>query len=319
MNQLLRYEWDDNDIEIIETENFESNPYPVLKNMEKVDFEYIDKTLMTEEDQLVNEIEGIIQSIAVEVTDKIVNKKIIPNKRFDEIDKLKLKYIGDIKLAFKKSFIKMYKEGVKTWKQEQRRQDFADSTEIMPDEYTDWLDSKAFMEAGRIGDAYLNGVKQELLIGIENGYGEKKIISNLNQKFNTEMVAGATQSPIFTMADLQLIVRMNLNASFNKARYINGLALQDKIDYNVYFQFSEVRDGYDYNRKGKLISHPFSGFIHGKYVLAGTELAQRLQYPLHYNDRGLIVTVDDGYAEIPEDMILTSMPDLSNYSGMTIS
>ena len=42
------------------------------------------------------------------------------------------------------------------------------------------------------------------------------------------------------------------------------------------------------------------------------------QYPLHYNDRGLIVTVDSSYAEIPESMVLTEMPNLAGYTGLTI-
>lgn len=292
---------------------FESGQYPVTKNMERVDFKKIDKMFTEQEEQLYKQIDGNIEDMALEAIDRIENKKIVPNKRFDEIDKFQLKYVGDLKMSFKKMFIQIYKDGIVEWKKETPKKEFADQSEIMPDEYTEWLNSKAFMEAGKLADAYKIASKQILITGIENGYSEKKILSDLYQAFSRVAVAGATVKPIFTEARLRNIIRTDINASFNKGRYIQSLDLSEKSKTPIYNLFSEVLEGNDVE------SHPFSKFIHGKYVLQGTELAQRLQYPMHYQDRGIMLTVDSGVEAIPPDKVLTSMPDLSKYDGLLIS
>ena len=64
--------------------------------------------------------------------------------------------------------------------------------------------------------------------GILLFYGEKKIISNLSQMLSTNKVLGATKDPVLTAGDLQLITRMNISTSFNKARYLMAEDLQEK-------------------------------------------------------------------------------------------
>jgi len=289
-----------------------SEKYPVTKNMERVDFTAIDKKVSVDEQKLAVEIESIIDRIAVKAIDDIQNKSIVPKKKFSDIDKFQLKYIGDLKIAFKNEFVNMYKYGLSTWKKEQPNKEFQDSSEILPDEYLDWLNSKAFMEAGKLSDAYKIMIKQELVLGIENGWTEKQIISNIQQQFSFEQVPGATKKPLFDDAYIELICRMNINASFNKARYIQAMDLSEKSNGDVYIMFSEVLEGQDTN------SHPFSEFIHGKMVLMGTDLAQRLQYPLHYGDRGVAITLNSLYDDIDPAEVLDTMPDLSGYTGLTI-
>ena len=312
-NNVIKSDLEDDVIEENEQKKMEADKFPIEKNMERVDFKKIGSMFETEEDLLYKDIENNIEDMAVEITDRISNKKIIQQKRFDEIDKLQLKYVGDLKLAFKKAFVKMYKQGIVEWKAEQPSKEFADQSEILPDEYLEWLNSKAFMEAGKMADKYKTMVKQTLIVGIENGKSEKEIMSDLWQAFATTKVVGATVNPTFNEGYLRTIVRTNINASFNKGRYIQSLELSDKLKTPVYNLFSEVLEG------NTPESHPISSFIHGKYVLQGTELAQRLQYPLAYNDRGIMLTAYGGIDDIPEDKILTAMPDLSKYDGLLIS
>lgn len=297
---------------------FENDDFPITQNMERTDFGKINNILTTHESQLLKDVEIVLQKICTEITDRIEKKKIISDKKFHEIDKLQLKYVGDLRLAFQNIFKAIYKEGKDSWKSENKsKKQMQGNNEILPDEYLAWLKSKAYMEAGKLADAYKTYIKQQMIIGLENGYPENKIVSNIDQGFSLEDIPGSSGKPVYTMGQLGTIVRMNISASFNKARYLQALDLSDSSETPVYGLYSEVMEGHDY-KNGKLISHPFSGFIHGKYVLMGTELAQRLQYPLHFNDRGVLITVDSGYADIPEDKILTQMPDLSKYSGLTI-
>jgi len=290
-----------------------NNDFPVTAGMERIDFNKIENIIDTAEDKLFNDVDDIVEKISIEAIDRIDNKNIISKKRFDEIDKFQLKHVGELKLAYKKGFRKMYVEGVNSFKDELPKVELRRDNELMPDEFKVWLNSQAFMEAGKMADAYKTMVKQTLLISLENGWSGKKTFEQLEQQFARIKVAGATAKPVFTEGRLKTIVRTNLSTSFNKGRYLQSLELSEESNLPIYRLFSEVLSGHDTD------SHPWSKKIHGKYVKQGTELSQRLQYPMHFNERGIDTVAIGGVDEIPQDQILTSMPDLSSFSGMLIS
>ena len=281
--------------------------------MQHADFVKIEMALNKYEDILYNDMENVIESMATEVVDRVENKKIIMERKFDEVDKFQLKNVGDLKLVFKKVFRQVFTDSTKLWKQEQKNQKKEFQEELLPEEYYGWLNSAAYMEAGKIADKYKTTVKQVMLQAINQGWSEAKSARVLHEVFARTKADNATVSPAYTEGQLKTIVRMNVSNSFNKARYLQGTELADKSDSDIYFQFSEILEGKTAE------SHPWSEFIHGKYVKAGTPLAEHLQYPMHFNDRGVVLTIDSAIDAIPPDKILYDMPDTGSYTGMTIS
>lgn len=280
--------------------------------LERVNFKKINSVFTEEEEIFYKEIDNTLDIISIEAIDRIQNKKIVANKRMDEINKFQLKYVGDLRRTFQKAFQRLYIFGLDSWKSEQPKEKFETKNELLPSEYNQWLTSSAYMEAGKLADAYKTMVKEELLVGINNGWSEKKIMERIKAKFARAQIPGTDVAPLFKGSRIRTIVRTNINSSFNKARYMQSLKLSEEPKAQIYRLFSEILEGRTKE------SHPFSKVIHGKYVLQGTEISQRLQYPMHYNDRGVEITIDGSLFPIPPNKILTAMPDLSQYKGLLI-
>lgn len=284
-----------------------------LSNAEqKVNFSKIDNFFTDKEEKAQAEFSDIAYKIFVDISNKIINKKIITEKKLDEIEKLTIQgsLIGDIKKLLQSTFGQAYKEGKASIIDELNiNKNFAISASELPEpEYYMWIKTLSKEIAGELAGAYLTETKKVLLMGIQSGYSEKKIVQQLEEAFSLAQKAGSIQTPAITENRLGTIVRTNLNAAFNKARYNEVIQINNDSKDTYYKVFSEILDGRN---------HPFSLFIHGKAVKVGTDLDQMLQYPMHYNDRGLAVYVNAQVEGEPPN-VLEQMPPLQGYSGLLI-
>lgn len=279
---------------------------------QKVNFSKIDNLFEAQENKLIADIVDIIDEIGVDMTNKIINKNILSGKKIEEINNLLIKgsYIGNLKTVFQKNLKQMANEGKQSILEELQPIKFAIAkNELLESEYYTYILTLSKELAGELAGTYLTQTKKVLLVAIRDGWSEQKTIQALNEVYSTAKEVGSIVAPAITEGRLRTIVRTNLNAAFNKARHIQVVQLNDQTKDVYYKQFSEILD--DRN-------HPFSVFINGKSVKVGSELDQRLQYPLHYNDRGVAVYIN-GTIEGEPDNILTSMPNLASYSGLLIS
>lgn len=278
----------------------------------KVNFSKIDSFFMDKEDKAIAEFSDIAYKIFIDISNKIVNKKIITEKRFDEIEKLTIQgsLVGDIKKLLQFTLGQAYKEGKSSILDELNiKKSFAISASELPEpEYFLWIQTLSKEIAGELAGEYLAETKQILLMGIQGGTSEKKIIQQLDEAYKLAKSAGSIQTPAITQNRVGTIVRTNINAAFNKARHNEVIKINEETKDTYYKVFSEILDGR---------SHPFSAFIHGKAVKVGSDLDKILNYPLHYQDRGVAVYVNATVEGEPPN-ILTQLPNLQGYSGLLI-
>jgi hypothetical protein len=278
----------------------------------KVNFAKIESFFEEKETSMMASIQDLIDEIHIDVSNKVANKKIVSGKKYSDIENFLIKgsYIGQLKTIFQKHLKQAAKEGKLFFLEEMQPQKFAlPENELLEPEYFDYISTLSKEVAGEIAGLYLIETKKTLLAAIQKGWSEKKTIQALQEVYNLAKLPDGIASPAITENRLMTIVRTNLNAAFNKGRHIQAIQMNDKTKDVYYKVFSEILDGRN---------HPFSAFIHGKAVRVGTELDQRLSYPLHYNDRGVAVYVNATIEGDPPN-ILTAMPSLASYSGLLIS
>ncbi len=278
----------------------------------KVNFAKIDNFFQEKEESMIGQIIDVVDEIYIDVSNKVANKKLVSGKKFTEIENFEIKgsYIGNLKQIFQKYLKQAAKEGKMTFLEEMQPQKFAlPANELLEPEYMDYILALSKALAGELAGLYLTQTKKVLLQAIQGGWSEKKTMQALQEVYTATKLADSVVAPAVTEARLRTIVRTNLNAAFNKGRHIQAIELNDKTKDVYYKQFVEVLDDR---------SHPFSLFIHGKCVRVGTELDQKLSYPLHYNDRGVAVYINASIDGEPAE-VLTAMPNTAAYSGLLIS
>ncbi len=278
----------------------------------KVNFAKIGNFFEEKEITVMVRIEDVVDEIFIDISNKVSNKKIIPEKKFEDIENLQIKgsFVGAIKSVFQKYLKQAAKEGKISFLEEMKPEKFSlPGNELLEPEYLTYITTLSKEIAGELAGLYLVETKKTLLMGIQNGWSEKKTMQALQEVYSVSKLPGHINTPAVTENRLRTIVRTNLNAAFNRGRHIQAIQLNAKTKDVYYKQFVEVLDDR---------SHPFSQYIHGKSVRVGTELDQRLSYPFHFNDRGVAVYINAAIEGEPAN-ILKAMPNLSAYSGLLIS
>jgi len=199
---------------------------------EKVDFEKIDKQLLEKEKQYSLELAKLFKLSLNALFNDIKEKKIIQNKRIEQIGKLNFKYKNKIFFVLKR----LGQDGLKIGYQsaiKQKNYTFNDDIISLAnnEDIAKWL-SEYFTNFVDLEEIYiLQETKAAVLDGIRQGLGVKDVLDNLDDKFG--VYGSEHEGKIYSL------VRTNLNLAFNQGRAMQFSEISDEI---IGYQYSANLD-----------------------------------------------------------------------------
>jgi SPP1 gp7 family putative phage head morphogenesis protein len=178
----------------------------------------------------------------------IVNKKIIEDKNFPAIDKLHLKYLGDIKDGFKGALSKVYEQGMRSARREiiekkkiSKFEAAFDFRNMTPKEALEYFANKSYFMAQVERDFVFKTLKPIIYNAIKSGATIKDFIDETNKALEPYFVTGALDEAAFNSYRLETILRTNLNEAMNEGRKAFFESPETK-GYVQAYQYSAILD-----------------------------------------------------------------------------
>lgn len=215
----------------------------------------------------------------------ISRKNIIQEDKFDEIDKLQLKYLGDIRSMMQNTFKASYKAGRKNGREDiakiKEDKNFAvkiTDINIPPtlamEKSQQLIDAQTFQAVGKIKDDVLGKSKQIMITGMKDGLGEREIMAQLDGVFDGLIMEPTPKSiaaqRIPKPALINTIIRTNINSFYNMGYKQVG----DNNPFIALYEFSSILDP----RTTEICWD-----LDGKKYLKSDPIWNTITPPLHYN------------------------------------
>ena len=253
----------------------------------KVDFKSIhNKMISRQTDAAINFSDAMRKNIDA-LTDRIIAKKIVEKRRFDEISKLDFVHMAELKSAFRKMVRSGYTQG-RDDSQKLVPKKFANGLNwsLEPKEALAYYSDKKVYLAGAERDFVMNKVKPVLYDGLKNGKSTQEIIFTLEEdlfsQYEIYQSDGTTLKPIQDIPGrIETVVRTNYNEAYNQGSWTtyNDPALAQFLPA---FQYSALLDGRTSN-----ICQSLDGMILKKTNPNWKDYVP----PKHFNCRSLIVPI----------------------------
>lgn len=250
------------------------------------------KTVQLEDDTSQN-----IKAIMLTQRDALL--KQLSSKKIDVafIKKLKLKGQVDLKKAVRSMFEASHAAGQKDAKRELPKHHAAlkPGIAVQPEAALQYLIMKTDFVVSGITNPLTSKVQMLLVDAIKKGSALPDIISQMQALYAPYVEAGdiIIDDKVLTAHRIETVVRTNANEAYNAGR-MEVASDPDLKDYVAGYMFSEIID----SRTTEI-----SRFVDGLAIRADHPQLPQLQYPLHYNDRGVFtfITKDDLPAEFMSD------------------
>lgn len=242
-----------------------------------------------------------------ELISTIIRSKIIEDREYGKIDKLDLKYIGDMRLLWKDILRKGFKLGRGTAREEINKRRYANVPPVPglpPEDALDFFEKKAFWLAGTEKAFILNKTKAILYDGVKNGVTNNKLIYNLEEFFEEYKVEQLTPQRVLMPVNeipgrIEVIVRTNSMDAYNQGRMA---MFRDPVvaAFVVAYQYSAIMD---------LRTSPICQRLDGKIYKANDPIWASITPPNHFQCRTILVPIlgDENYevsgyvkVELPE-------------------
>lgn len=219
------------------------------------------------------EMDGIFTLIINGLMDDVRRKKIIENKRLDQINKLKLRHITKLQNCMKNIMRDSYSSGVGSI--EKRKYSIAQEIGLTDEDVIDWINENSIYISNVESQEVLKRVQGIIIDGIRSGDGVRDIVSMIEKSlagWDTALSAGLDKT-----SRIETIVRNLITKSYNEARAIQFEKMPGEI---VAYQYSAIMDGR---------TSPICMALDGK-VFKPSEL-EYYNPPNHHNCRSLIVPI----------------------------
>jgi SPP1 gp7 family putative phage head morphogenesis protein len=251
----------------------------------KCNFTRIIKNLDEWEAKCKEELIEIIEWQKENLKRDILKKRIIEDKSANQVEKLQLNYVGDLKNKVQDWLGEMYQYGQQEVNNELNKVKFIDIIAgLPPTKAMSYLKNKAFFIAGVVRDDILKEAKTILYNGLKNGASISQIMFQLDNFFKEyvgtsgiEIKSGKELTPYH----LENIVRTNFNDSYNQGRQ-NMMDDPDVKDIMAGEMFSAIMD----DRTTEICQS-----LDGQVFTYGDPDIARFTPPLHFNCRSTLVPV----------------------------
>lgn len=262
------------------------------KYEKKIDFKQLENTLDELNESNKNKIAKQIKEMINNLMLTISKKKIIENKKFTEINDLKLKDVQTLKKLFKNMLFEARSAGVKSINNSGNYSVIEIGPAMATEEVAAWLNDQAVFITGIEVDEILKKTKVILTDGIRSGAGVDEVVKMLNKEFKKYDIS-------FDATRLENIVRTNTLKAFNQTR-LNEFSKNKEM--LVGYQFSAIMDG----RTSDVCSE-YDGKVFP------VEEADKLNPPLHHQCRSVLVPVFKD--EVDENFEFDKLPSVEQEQG----
>jgi SPP1 gp7 family putative phage head morphogenesis protein len=242
-------------------------PYKRLYNLpvgdyhKKVNFKGIESHLDSFKDAVTLESEPVVKRIFEDLFDQIEQKKIVKDQKPERIETIRLKYLKDIKLIFKRNLREAFVISKQMAQQEIMKGAYR--TPLPDDKFLEFLEQETFQF---VGDWSYNVTKRSRLAMIEaikDGKPLSAVLDLLDDQGMTE-----------AMASIERFSRTKFTDVTNRGRL-------------EFFNESGIVSAYQYAAVLDDRTSPICDGLHGKIFKMGTEPIP----PLHFNCRSLLVPI----------------------------
>jgi len=263
-----------------------------LDSIEETTTEALKKTLTKQRDWLTDK------------TSKTMNKGQLT---FKFINDLVLKFSGELRKTVNKMNNVTYDQGRSDGKKELPKK-FAAAWKagnaLPPEKAINYLESKSNFTVASIEDPLLKETQAVLVDSLRTGRSVPETVKRLQDAYIPYLEDGNVikDTKQLTSFRLEAIVRTSQSEAYNYGRRQIGDD-PDLKDFVLGYQFSEVID----SRTVEV-----SRFADGKTIEIKNPLLETLQYPLHWNERGVFVFVTSNESPV----IWTGDEDLATLSAM---
>lgn len=270
----------------------------------KVNFEKISKFLDGQQFEVATELGKLITKMKDELISTVIRRKIVDDRNAAEIEKLDLKYLGDMRLLWKDVLRKAFKDG-KAQAREMLPKSYAAAPSVgnlPPKEALAFFERKAFWLTGAERDYILNKVKPLLYDGIKSGMTTEDVVYNLEQFFEQYEVQQRDNTgklkPIEDIEGrLDTVVRTNYMDAYNQG---NLSMFQEASDIVPAYEYSAILDG----RVTDVCSE-----LDGLVFKANNPIWSKITPPNHFNCRSLLIPVLNSEWDGVEDKEPAIWPD----------
>ena len=255
---------------------------------EKVDFKEI---LNTGEDLVSDTLDSILQITNESIAE--LKSDVLKIKVVKDIEKLHIKYTGDLKRIFEDMFNRAYKKGGKQVNSEiQSVKKFAslDIRKLPPKQALAWFKAQAFKMAGDLSDWELSNAKDILYAGLKAGKSVDDMVFDLDTFFKSITYSGETNpetGSAFTPSRLETIIRTNSGAAMNMGR-LNQMLDPNLDGFVEAVQYSAILD----DRTTEICEK-----LDGLVMKTNDPELSKANPPMHYNCRSMLIpiTAEESY------------------------
>lgn len=220
----------------------------------KIDFKKTVDELDELEDKSATQIGKDISRISEDLINSITSRKIVEEKKVKEVEKLKLKHLGDLRFTFGQMLLNSFKLGKKhgfrdvaAKKAGVDLQQVPLLTNLPPKEILAFFEAKKFRLTGAERDHILNNTKGILFNSIKSGQTNTETIFQLEEffekyKVEQKLPTGQKVRVEKIPARIETIIRTNTNEAYNQGRLT---AFQDPLvsDIIAAYEYSAIMDG----------------------------------------------------------------------------
>lgn len=259
----------------------------------RVDFGAINTELSRLMNAGINKLIAPLVSIREGLIDTVQAGRLVDGKKIDKLPDLKLKYLKDLQLAWKAVLRDTFDRGWSMAGAEVGDKIAKMAASVSPSVlFEETIAERSFFITGIMRDAIRKEAGLIILRGIESGASTKETVHQLSDYFAknyTPAVAGAGETYRIENIPgrLETITRTNVMKAYNQGR-MNFFEQEVDKDFIQGYQFSAILDDR---------TTPLCERLDGEMYRAGDPYLDKINPPLHFNCRSLLVpvTVEDDF------------------------
>jgi len=272
------------------------------KYEENIDFTDIKNILETTTEEYTIRLAKLVKDSLDDLFDTIAKKKIIEEKKLSEIDKLHIKYLGDIRKEFENLLNETYRNSIRLGKQilsakkKEIKMQEIDFRKITPEKILNWFKAKSYFMTNVERDNIFKIIKPILFQTIKEGKTIKEFINIATNKMESYVKQGViSEDEMYSSARLETIIRTNVNEAFNFGLR-NYYESPDIKGFVEAYQYSAILD--DRVR-------PNHAILDGKVFKITNPDIEKITPPNGYNCRCALIPIVKG-EEWEEDKLPTN-------------
>lgn len=254
------------------------NPEKVQKDLDNFEF---DNSI---------EVGKIITKLKDDFVNNVIRKDVVGNKDYKFINNIKLKFLGDLRLAWKDILRKAYRLGevqaASEIKKKVMKFQVTGLLNLPPKEALRYFDNKAFWITS-VEEEYIKKHAQSILYdGIKTGKVTDEVVYDLEEFFDQYKVEQLTpQRQMKPVADIpgrvETIMRTNVNDAYNQGRMAT-FKDPDVAPFISAYQYSAILD----DRTSDICEK-----LDGRVYNANDPIWKSITPPNHFNCRSMLVPV----------------------------